>query len=104
MRKPWEVITDLEADNSRLVKESIVAQEVNAGNDEFFRGCRAALDSMITFGIKKVEPKSGNGKGLKAERFWTVAQALAERRLTGNAALNEVNTLRQEAKIGRAHV
>ena len=97
MRKPWEVITDLEADNSRLVKESIVAQEVNAGNDEFFRGCRAALDSMITFGVKKVETKAGNGKGLKAERFWTVAQALAERRLTGNAALNEVNTLRQEA-------
>jgi hypothetical protein len=40
MNKPWDVIAELEADNSRLVKESIVAREAAAGNDEFFQGCQ----------------------------------------------------------------
>ena len=97
MLKPWQVIDELEADNSRLAKEAIVAREVKAGNDEFFRGARAALDSMITFGVKKVETKTGNGQGLKPERFWRIAQELSERRLTGNAALTEINSMRQDA-------
>lgn len=97
MRNPWEVIAELEADNSRLIKESIVRRESEAGNDELFRGFRAAYDAMITFGVKKVEPKSGDGKGLKADRFWRIAQELSERRLTGNAALVEINTMRQDA-------
>jgi DNA ligase 1 len=97
MLKPWEVVAELEADNSRLIKEAIVRRESDAGNDELFRGFRAAYDAMITFGVKKVEPKTGNGKGLKADRFWTTAQALAERRLTGNAAINEINIMRMDA-------
>jgi DNA ligase-1 len=97
MLKPWEVIAELEGDNSRLIKEAVIRRESEAGNDELFRGFRAAYDAMITFGIKKVEPKTGNGKGLKAERFWTTAQALAERRLTGNAAQTEINIMRQDA-------
>jgi DNA ligase-1 len=97
MLKPWEVIAELEGDNSRLVKEAVVLRECQAGNEEFFRGARAALDSMITFGVKKVEPKKGDGKGLRADRFWRVAQELSERRLTGNAAQTEINVLRQDA-------
>ena len=42
MRKPWEVIAELESDNSRLYKESVIEREAKAGNAEFFRGCRAA--------------------------------------------------------------
>ena len=97
MLKPWEVIAELEGDNSRLVKEAVVLRECQAGNEDFFRGARAALDSMITFGVKKVEPKKGDGKGLQADRFWRVAQELSERRLTGNAAQTEINVLRQDA-------
>ena len=97
MLKPWEVIAELEADNSRLVKEAVVRRESVAGNDELFRGFRAAYDAMITFGVKKVEEKSGNGKGLTAERFWRIAQELAERRLTGNAAQTEINSMRLDA-------
>lgn len=97
MRKPWEVIAALEADNSRLAKEAIVAQEVTAGNDEFFRGARAALDSMITFGIKQVAEKTGDGRGLNADKFWKIAQELAERQITGNAAQTQVNLMRQDA-------
>jgi DNA ligase-1 len=97
MLKPWEVIAELEGDNSRLIKEAVVRRESENGNDELFRGFRAAYDAMITFGVKKVEPKTGNGKGLKAERFWRVAQELSERRLTGNAAQTEINVMRQDA-------
>ena len=97
MLKPWEVIAELEADNSRLIKEAIVRRESDAGNNELFRGFRAAYDAMITFGVKKVEEKSGNGKGLTAERFWRIAQELAERRLTGNAAQTEINSMRLDA-------
>jgi DNA ligase-1 len=97
MRKPWEVVKLLESESGRLAKESIVALESDAGNDEFFRGCRAAFDSMITFGVKKVEPKTGDGRGLNPDTFWRVAQELAERRLTGNAATTTINGLRNQA-------
>ena len=98
MLKPWEVITELNSDNSRLFKEAVVKREAEAGNAEFFRGCRAALDSMITYGIRKVDEKSGNGKGLSPDRFWEVAQALSERKLTGNDAINAVAYMRLNAK------
>ena len=97
LNDPWDVIAQLEADNSRLAKESIIRNEAEAGNMEFFRGCRAALDSMITYGVKQVEPKTGDGKGLKSETFWRIAQELAERRLTGNQAQFTINTLRAQA-------
>jgi hypothetical protein len=38
MNNPWNVIQELEADNSRLAKEAIIAREAEAGNDEFFAG------------------------------------------------------------------
>jgi len=98
MLKPWEVIADLEVDNSRLVKEEIVAREAQAENTEFFRGCRAALDSMITYGVKQVEEKSGDGKGISSDSFWKIAQQLAERTLTGDAARTAINFLRMNAK------
>jgi len=98
MLKPWEVITELNSDNSRLFKEAVVKREAEAGNAEFFRGCRAALDSMITYGIRKVDEKTGDGKGLNPERFWEVAQALSERKLTGNDAINTVAHMRLNAK------
>jgi DNA ligase-1 len=97
LNDPWDVIALLEADNSRLAKEAIVRNEAEAGNMEFFRGARAALDSMITYGVKQVEPKTGDGKGLKPDTFWRIAQELAERRLTGNQALFTINTMRAQA-------
>ena len=98
MLKPWEVIVELEADNSRLAKEAIIGREAAAGNTEFFRGARAALDSMITYGIKQVEPKTGDGRGISPEKFWATAQQLAERTLTGDAARGAVNYLRMNAR------
>lgn len=98
MLKPWEVIQELESDNSRLFKESVITRESDSENSEFFRGARAALDAMITFGVKKVAEKTGDGRGLKPERFWETARALSERRLTGNDAITSVNAMRMDAK------
>ena len=97
MNKPWEVIAELESNNSRLFKEDVIARESHAGNTELFRGFRAAYDAMVTFGVKKVEEKKGDGRGITAEAFWKTAQELAERRITGNAALTAVNYLRMNA-------
>ena len=97
LNDPWDVIANLEADPSRLAKEALVRNEAEADNHEFFRGVRAALDSMITFGVKQVPEKSGDGKGLKPDTFWRVAQELAERRLTGNQAQFTIANLRNQA-------
>jgi DNA ligase-1 len=97
MLKPWQVVQELESDNSRLFKESVVEREAEAGNDEFFKGAQWALDAMVTFGIRKVEEKSGDGKGLKPETFWATAEQLSRRELTGNAAITAVNHMRLNA-------
>lgn len=93
MLKPWEVVAELEADNSRLVKESIVAREASAGNAEFFAGCKLALDSMITFGVKKVPESKLNGPGLDWDQFLTAANKLSTREVTGHAALDLIDGL-----------
>lgn len=97
MIAPWDVIAELESDNSRLFKEDVIARESKAGNDELFRGFRAAYDAMITFGVKKVDTKSGDGKGITSDAFWKLADQLQKRELTGNAAQTAINFLRMNA-------
>jgi DNA ligase-1 len=99
MNNPWNVIQELEADNSRLVKEAIVAREAVAGNDEFFAGCRLALDAMITFGVKQVDTKEdASGLGLSWKDFIKLANDLAGRNLTGHAALQAIANAMKLAK------
>ena len=98
MMNPWDVVDELESDNSRLFKEEVIARESLAGNDELFKGFRAAYDAMVTFGVKKVEEKKGDGKGITADSFWKVADQLQKRELTGNAAQTAINFLRMNAK------
>lgn len=97
MKSPWDIVAELEADNSRLAKEAIIEREAQANNTELFRGFRAAYDCMVTFGIKKVETKTGDGRGLSAQTFWDTAKKLADRELTGNAAQVAVNHMRMNA-------
>ena len=54
MNKPWKVIQELEADNSRLKKEAIIRRESDANNIRFFNGVGMALDGFRTFGLQKV--------------------------------------------------
>jgi len=69
MKKPWTIIQELEADNSRLKKEAIVKRESDADNKEFFQGVCMALDGFKTFGIQKVPTSTKDGTGLSWERF-----------------------------------
>ena len=93
MLKPWEVIKDLESDNSRLFKESVIKREAEAGNDILFSGLRLAYDPMITFGVKQVPESMSNGPGLGWGTFNEVASHLANRILTGDAARDRINQL-----------
>ena len=99
MTTPWDVIAELAATDSKLAKEAIIQREATAQNDELFRGLLAAFDAMITFGVKKVPEATADGKGLTADAFWKVAQELADRKLTGHAALNAINFIRMKATV-----
>ena len=52
--QPQQIIQKLEADNSRLAKEAIILEAMQEGLDEFFEGCKMALDPLHTFGVKQV--------------------------------------------------
>ena len=85
------VIWSLETHPSRLNKEQIIEVQAEAGNLEFFEGCRMALDPMITFGVKKIPSYSGpDGQGLPWEAFKELARALAMRELTGHDARDAI--------------
>jgi DNA ligase-1 len=85
------IIQELAADNSRLAKEAIIKREALAGNEEFFEGCRLALDPMVTFGVKKVPSFSGpDGQGLPWKAFKQLADSLAARELTGHDARDAI--------------
>ena len=61
----YNIIQELESDNSRLAKEAILEREATAGNKELFDGIRLALSPYTTFGVKKVPKHSGpDGQGL----------------------------------------
>lgn len=94
MRQPWEVISLLEADNSRLAKEQILKIEADAGNSTFFKGVRLALDNLITFGLKQIDEKTdGDGPGLDWDTFNITVTGLVNRQLTGNAARDTVQSM-----------
>ena len=94
----FEIIKELESDNSRLAKEAILTSTAESENLEFFQGCRLALDAMITFGIKQVpEKKNENGSGLSWTDFNNNIINLINRHITGDAARNLVNSLMDQA-------
>jgi len=91
MRKPWDVITALESDNSRIAKETLIKQEAGSKNDDFFQGVKLALDSLISFGVKQVPVHGGpDGQGLPSAVFFKLVEQLQNRELTGNDARNAI--------------
>ena len=86
---PWNIIQKLESDNSRLFKESVIADNID--NDTFVWGARLALDPMITFGVQQVPVKKDpTGEGLSNEDFDKLARDLEQRELTGHAARDAI--------------
>lgn len=88
--QPQAVIARLEADNSRLAKEAILAEAVEEGLDEFFEGVRWCLDKLHTFGVKQVPESDADGQGLSWANFSELADALYRRTLTGHAARDAI--------------
>ena len=92
------VISTLEDHPSRLNKEAIVLAQAAAGNNEFFEGCRLALDPMITFGLKQIpEKKDANGPGLSWDNFIINIGGFIDRTITGNSARDTVAQLMAQA-------
>ena len=89
--RPWEIIQKLETDNSRLFKESVVAD--NIISEEFTVGLQYALDSLVTFGVQQVPFSKADGKGLSDKEFYAVADKLVARELTGHAARDAIQEL-----------
>ena len=89
--RPWEIIQKLETDNSRLFKESVVAD--NIISEEFTVGLQYALDSLVTFGVQQVPFSETDGKGLLDKEFYAVADKLVARELTGHAARDAIQEL-----------
>ena len=84
-------IWSLESHPSRLNKEAIIEAIAREGNDEFFHGCRLALDPMITFGVKQVpEKKDEDGPGFNWNSFIVLAGNLRNRNLTGHDARDAI--------------
>ena len=89
--QPQAIIQRLEADNSRLAKEAILAEAAQENLTEFFDGLRMALDNLYTFGVKQVPVKEEDGgQGLSWDNFLELADGLYRRRLTGHAARDAV--------------
>lgn len=98
MDKPWQVINDLEIHNLRTNKEQIILAQAEYGNDEFFCGCRLALDPMITFGLKQIpEKKDEDGAGLPWDSFSLIITGFVNRELTGNLARDTVAKMMGQA-------
>ena len=90
----YAVISSLEDHASRLNKEDIILAQAEAGNNEFFEGCRLALDPMITFGLKQIpEKKDEDGVGLPWDSFTLIITGFVNRSLTGNLARTTVDQM-----------
>jgi DNA ligase-1 len=89
--QPEVIIQRLEADNSRLAKEQIIADAMDEGLDEFFEGVCMSLDKLYTFGVKQVPIKEDdNGQGLAWANFKQLADSLYLRKITGHAARDAI--------------
>lgn len=90
---PCKVIRALAADRSRLGKEAILEREARDKNNILFYGIRYALDPMMTYGVKQVPEKTGDGPGLSWDAFAKTLQLLLDRKLTGNVAKEEIASM-----------
>ena len=96
--EPYRIINDLEVHNLRTNKEAIIQLAAKEGNNDFFEGCRLALDPLITFGVKQIpEKKDTTGNGLSWEAFTLALTGLTTRKVTGNAARAMINSLMNAA-------
>jgi DNA ligase-1 len=97
--QPQDIIARLEADNSRLAKEAVLAEAMTEGLDEFFEGIKMCLDTLYTFGVKKVPEATVDGQGLAWSVFNQLAHQLNSRELTGHAARDAIQLAMEVATV-----
>ena len=91
-------IWSLESHPSRLNKEAIIEAIAQEGCDEFFEGCRLALDPMITFGLKQIPEKTDeDGPGLPWDSFTLALTGFVTRNVTGNTARDMIQAMMKSA-------
>ena len=96
--QPYKVIKELESDNSRKFKESVIEREDRANNTKFFEGVSMAMDKLRTFGLKQVPESVKDGPGIEWGDFKEIARQLEEREITGNTARQAVHWKRKSSK------
>lgn len=98
--KPWEVIEQLEATDSRKEKEAILQSLLlySPHDLEFWEGCNLALNPRKTYGIKKVPISEVDGPGVSFLEFYNILHHLHERSLTGNTAIGTINNVMSQCK------
>lgn len=109
MHTPWDIIKKLESNNSRTFKEEVILAEMLSNNEDLFRGIRLCLDSLITFGVKKVPEKLDGSRditkalftdesdGLSWDEFENSIKHLIDRTVTGHAAADLIYSMMQKA-------
>ena len=97
MIEPWKIILELESDNSRLFKESIVEKHLK--DKVFQEGIVMCLDPLTTFGVKQVPECNEDGDGLSWNDFKKAADQLIDRKKTGHAARDLILDLVNSSKI-----
>jgi len=95
-------IRDLESDNSRLHKESVIekalmAAQLGSTNAQcFLFNCYQAYNPYYVFGVKKVPETDGLvDKPNPWPKFWAMLEALRTRSLTGHAARDAIAEMSQ---------
>ena len=96
MIEPWKIIVELESDNSRLFKESVIESHLN--NKVLQEGLVMCLDPLVTFGVKQVPQSEKDGKGLSWADFKKAANLLIDREKTGHAARDLIIDLIDSSK------
>lgn len=98
MNQPADIIKELESDNSRLFKESVISREILNDNSEFLDGVRYICDRLITFGVKQIPERSGDdGVGYPWESFKNNLERLSKREITGNAARDMIEEMMNQS-------
>ena len=84
MIDPSKIIIELESNNSRLFKESVI--EKNLHHTDFQEGLSMCLDPLITFGVKQVPESKEKTNYLSWKEFKEKVNLLVDREKTGHAA------------------
>jgi DNA ligase-1 len=92
---PWEVIQQLESNNSSLFKQDVIKENID--NEVFIAGTRLALDPLVTFGVKQVPFSETDGSGVEIGQVHEVFHQLINRELTGHAARDAIQELCDQA-------